>query len=500
MTHHQERSNFRLVTAIAILALPLSGSAVAQETGQGGQQMDPAKSRVIQHWTSDRRAKATPRDLVIDSRGRGYLRRADGTLQPHGHSIVAENASISPMPNARPSGGGQDTIPPSIANMNPGSGDQIGALHTFSATVTDNVDVRSVSFVVQYPDGSTTQTFSPGAGANDSWSINLSGFTDGNWSWWVVAKDTGKRGGNTSTSVPLSFTVVTGSNGGPGNGDTVTNAEWTGGGAVQTAAGRLYFEMPSNARRKGPWSGYVCSGTAVSDDTAGRSIILTAAHCVYDDVNKAYARNVLFVPNQAGTSASATDQNCNNDPLGCWVPSFGVVDTDWTTSTFPGNIPWDYAYYAVNDTGAHSGVASSASLESAAGTVSIDFTMPPNHDDGTAGASSNDFTHALGYSLNADPKFMHCAEDMTTEGADNWWLPSCGLSGGSSGGPWVQPMSNGDGPVISVNSWGYTGSPGMAGPKLHGSSAECVFDTAKNTAWAAVPSRDGDAGVAVNCP
>ncbi|HIG40742.1 MAG: hypothetical protein ABGY96_23100 [bacterium] len=39
-----------------------------------------------------------------------------------------------------------------------------------------------------------------------------------------------------------------------------------------------------------------------------------------------------------------------------------------------------------------------------------------------------------------DPNFMYCAEDMTTVETANWWLPSCELSGGSSGGPSVQPM------------------------------------------------------------
>ena len=88
----------------------------------------------------------------------------------------------------------------------------------------------------------------------------------------------------------------------------------------------------------------------------------------------------------------------------------------------------------------------------------------PSHDTN----DNSDFTYALGYSYNADPNFMYCAEDMTTiNGTINWWLPSCGLTGGSSGGPWVQAMSGGSGPIISVNSWGYTNSPGMAGPKFY---------------------------------
>jgi hypothetical protein len=60
-------------------------------------------------------------------------------------------------------------------------------------------------------------------------------------------------------------------------------------------------------------------------------------------------------------------------------------------------------------------------------------------------------------------------------------------------------MTSGDGPVISVNSWGYIGSPGMAGPKLFGTSAECVFDAAEMNVWLDNP-KDGDAGIAVDCP
>ena len=80
-------------------------------------------------------------------------------------------------------------------------------------------------------------------------------------------------------------------------------------------------------------------------------------------------------------------------------------------------------------------------------------------------------------------------------------MPSCELSGGASGGPWVQPMDtdSGSGDVISVNSWGYTTAPGMAGPKLNG-SAECLFDSAKITDWDAVSSSDGDAGSVEDCP
>lgn len=461
----------------------------------------PDHAAVVQHWTPQRRELAIPRDLVIDSRGLGYLRGRDGTLTPYGHRVAAEASGSSPR-KGPPSGGG-DTTPPLISAMDPYDGAVIGASHTFSATVTDESGVKSVSFVIQYPDGVTTQTFSASQAGADTWSVSLQGFSDGGWTWWVEAKDAAPRGGNTATSAKAAFTVDAGgdsTSGGSTGSETVANARWTGGGPVQTAAGRIYFEMPSNQKRKGPWTGYVCSGTVVTDETSERSTILTAAHCIYDDVNKAFARNVLLIPDQDGTTGSGTDLNCSNDPLGCWVPSFGVVDIEWTQATFPDNIPWDYGFYVVSDQGAHEGTTSTSdALDAEAGSLPVSFSKP-YADDGVPGADSVDFTHAFGYSYSDDPDFMYCAEDMTTEGAWNWWLPSCGLSGGSSGGPWMQRMDDGVESVMSVNSWGYTNSPGMAGPRLNGTSAECLFTQAKMTDFRSVLSTDGDAGIAQPCP
>ena len=56
------------------------------------------------------------------------------------------------------------------------------------------------------------------------------------------------------------------------------------------------------------------------------------------------------------------------------------------------------------------------------------------------GPGAPDYTHGMGYSYSDDPNFMYCAEDMENMDAANWWLPSCDLSGGSSGGGWFQPF------------------------------------------------------------
>lgn len=491
-----------IASATAFCGLALTATAQGGPSEKANPS-DRAKA-IVDHWTSDRLETATPRDLFLDHRGLAYIRGADGSLEPYGHTTKHElkqnqiKSKEKPTPRAKPT---QDTTPPTISNLTPTDGSEISAEQVFSAVVTDNSAVRSVTFNITY--GGQTYNFDGTFVGNDTYQTSVTGFAAGSGSWNVSATDTAKRGGNSATSGTNNFTVGDGGGGGGGGGggssDVVTNERWADGGAIQTAAGRLFYEMPNRRRgRQLTWAGYVCSGTVTTDSATGRSVIITAAHCVYNDEFKQFARNVLFIPNQDQTTGTATDTNCSNDPLGCWTASFGVVDSGWTTTTFPNNIPYDYAYYVVNDTGAHTGDASiSDSLENAVGSFDVQFSAP-NVDDGTAGTTTPDYTHALGYSYSDDPFFMYCAEDMTTEGTDNWWLSQCGLSGGSSGGPWIQPMSSGSGPLMSVNSWGYTTSPGMAGPKLNGTSAQCLFDVARTTDFNAVLTQDGEAGVVVD--
>ena len=457
-----------------VLALVPATAGVAAPSKDAG-------NEVAEHWTAARLRAAEPRDLRVDPRGLGYLARKDGSVKPHGHKteqLYARTQASKPVANAKPSG--TDRTAPSVTARVPATGATVGATVAFSANVTDASGISSVTFTVRSPSGST-QSFTPAA-SGSTYSTSVGGFTNGTWSWRVVARDASGRA-NTTTTAYTTFTVNIGS----GGGGNVANAAWTGGGTVQKAAGRIYFEMPTNSQLSS-WAGYVCSGTVARDGVTGRSVIITAAHCVYDDAYKAFARNVLFIPNQAGTSGSGTDTDCSNDPMGCWIPSFGVVDINWTNRTFPSNIPWDYAYYVVNDTGAHAGTAAPSNvLDQATGDLEVKLTAP------TSGA----MTHALGYSYDQDPKFMYCAQGLATESSyGDWWLSQCGLSGGSSGGPWLQPVSGGAGPIISVNSWGYTNQPGMAGPKLSGTSASCVFEIAKIQPFDSVTNR----GVATSCP
>ena len=277
----------------------------------------------------------------------GYKRDEDGLLTPHGHG---RSASI-PVPTAVPSARGTDPQPtpraaprdrtaPTIGAMNPAAGATIGTAHTFTANVTDPSGLRSVTFTLTAPNRRTS-SYPATAGTDGTYKVPLQGITGGKWSWTVNATD---NSGNVQTGNRVAFTVVTTPPLPLGDSSVTANAGWSGGGAVQSAAGRIFFKMPTNAAAQTSWAGYVCSGTVVTDANSGQSVILTAAHCVYDDVHKVFAGNVMFIPDQADTTGADTDTDCSNDRYGCWAPSFGVVDGGWTTATFPDNIPWDYAY------------------------------------------------------------------------------------------------------------------------------------------------------------
>jgi hypothetical protein len=191
----------------------------------------------------------------------------------------------------------------------------------------------------------------------------------------------------------------------------VADAPWTSGGLVQTAVGRILFQMDNNY--------YICSGTTVTETATDRSIILTAAHCVYDDENKQFATNVLFIPNQDATTGTRTDFTCTNDPLGCWTASFGVVDTKWASKKWTANAPDDYAYYVVSNSGANSGsMAVPEALDQAVSPLPIGFTTVP----------LSQYGYSLGYPSNRDPDLRYCADTITKTNV-GYLLRGCDMRG-----------------------------------------------------------------------
>ena len=58
---------------------------------------------------------------------------------------------------------------------------------------------------------------------------------------------------------------------------------------------------------------------------------------------------------------------------------------------------------------------------------------------------------------------------------------ACGMTGGSSGGPWLKGFSEatGSGTLNSLNSYGYSGLKNMYGPKFNGNT-QAVYNAANS--------------------
>lgn len=466
------KRGFALGVATLLAVAGLSVGASAASVPPAGSGPSAAAQRVFDFWTPERIASAIPRDLTIDPRGLAYLVRPGGVLEPYGHSTPARGA----LPVA---GTSTNTT---VSNPSPSDASPIaGPTGTFSATVVEPDSVKTVTFSFQPSSGGTVSSVSAtrasGTLTNGVWTASFTFPTSGAWSWWVVVKDAGPKGGATFTSTTWSVTVGTGSGTTTTTGTPSTkigDASWAFGGQVQNAAGRILFAMADGL--------YVCSGTAVTDTVSGVSLVFTAAHCVYDDLNKEFALNAMFIPNQAGTTGTRTDSDCSNDPLGCWAMNYGVVHAGWSSRTWPDNQAWDYGWYAVATSGQHTAGINPASdsLESAVNPLTISFSTP-----------SSSTTYALGYSYAKDPSFRYCSDTLSNISTANWYLASCKLTGGASGGPWMQ-SATGAGPIISVNSWVPFAGPGMAGPKLSGTSkASCTYTGTANTTKSLSPAARG---------
>lgn len=216
---------------------------------------------------------------------------------------------------------------------------------------------------------------------NSAASVKLGGFDVGSWKWTVEG-----------TNQTYTFEVVEAPQ---LRSATITNtqvdeAPWQLGGQVAGTSGRLYYA--SNGVN------YACSATAIKDNKSGRSLILTAAHCVWDDVNKKFGVNVLFIPDRDQineTLAGSIGRKCDADVCGCWTASAGVVLERWKTVTWPNRLAYDYGIWIIDDFAAHSGknCTTTGALDDAVDAFQFDVGVN----------LADKFTYAFGYSYKYRP-------------------------------------------------------------------------------------------------
>ncbi len=256
---------------------------------------------------------------------------------------------------------------------------------------------------------------------------------------------------------------------GTGGGGSVTGASWPDGkGLIYKASGKVFFTMGG--------SRYVCSGAVADDGRTGYSLILTAAHCAYDEVADEFATNWMFIP-QYDSSPTST---CANTAFGCWTASALVVHNGYASrETFDDEATWHDFAFAVVGAGGKSGTAQ---LDGTVGSFGITFNK----------FGTGTKMYAFGYPAAEKYKgnnLTYCAGPVGYDpyNSNSTYRMDCNMTGGSSGGPWLSGFdeTSGDGTLSSLNSYGYSGVRAMHGPWFN-SDTQDVYGAANSTTTNAI--------------
>ncbi|CAF2079863.1 unnamed protein product [Rotaria magnacalcarata] len=208
-------------------------------------------------------------------------------------------------------------------------------------------------------------------------------------------------------------------------------------------AGKVYFTVSGQ--------NYICSGSVVNSES--RDVVLTAGHCVFDYERQVWASLWVFVPEYA----------IGSRPLGTFAFRKLATKSQWMNSRDFNN---DVGLVLVNpnEKGQH--------VQDVAGGLGI-----------TLDSQKNLRTTSFGY-----PKNMNSGETVSNcvgtplsptflAGFTGVQL-SCAMTGGSSGGPWIQQYdaNSQTGQQVSVNSFIVSNRPNnMFGPHFTESNIGSLY-------------------------
>jgi hypothetical protein len=247
--------------------------------------------------------------------------------------------------------------------------------------------------------------------------------------------------------------------GGGGGSGPVTGASWTGDNPILARSGKVFFTM-SGVR-------YVCSGSVANDSHDDRSLVLTAAHCAYDEVAEAFATNWMFIP----AYDTAPTQTCAQAAYGCWTAQALVVHNGFATAGGFNTqaMVHDFAFAVVGEGTVGPGV--DAELDVAVGSYPL-----------ATNVTSGNRLYAFGYPAAGKYKgkdLVYCAGNIFTDpyAGNQTWGMTCNMTGGSSGGPWLLGFEGSSPALSSLNSYGRQGFPNMYGPKFNANTTS-VYNAA----------------------
>jgi V8-like Glu-specific endopeptidase len=232
---------------------------------------------------------------------------------------------------------------------------------------------------------------------------------------------------------------------------------------VTRGTGRVYFAFGRSA--------YICSGSVVTDSRTGYSVVLTAAHCVFDQKRQVFATQWMFIP---AFDLSKT-YTCASTTYGCWNSVAIRTRSEFTSSRklTSNALQHDWAFVTVAGGGKNAG----SNLE-------LDPTVGGSFGLKAESAVGSTMT-AIGYPAAAPYdgyELAYCRNPVSTDpgtGGKTYKMV-CDMTGGSSGGPWVTSSNNTVGfsaELRSLNSYGYSGDDSMYGP-IFNSKTTTTFNAA----------------------
>ncbi|MFE5038982.1 trypsin-like serine peptidase [Streptomyces sp. NPDC056683] len=242
--------------------------------------------------------------------------------------------------------------------------------------------------------------------------------------------------------------------------------------ASAATAGKVFFDSPEGTM--------VCSATVVEDPAhPGKSnLVWTAGHCVHAGKNGGWYRNIAFVPsyNDKGLTGSALAAATRSEvaPYGVWWGDGAQTSQQWIDQggeTGGDGASYDYAVIHVTPEQGSGG----KSLEETVGSA-----LPVNFDAPAVPKVSS--ITATGYPA-AKPYdgslLYRCADKpgrlSVDASAPTMYRIGCTMTGGASGGGWVETGADGKPALVSNTSIGPVSSGWLAGPRF-GAVAKGVYE------------------------
>lgn len=214
--------------------------------------------------------------------------------------------------------------------------------------------------------------------------------------------------------------------------------------------GKVFFSRTYGGQT---WN-YVCSGAVVNSE--GKSTVWTAGHCVYDyaDGNqmtkpRVWDTNFIFVPSYSNGSA----------PYGYWYSRSLTTMNAWIGSR-------DFA----NDNGA-------AFMNRNYGYRIADYLGSQGL---TWNQSASFYANAFGYPQAApfNGAYLVKASGYTAASGNTIYMYS-GLTGGSSGGPWLRNYDGNYGLINGHNDFVYTSSPNYMYSPYYGNQVGSLYNAVR---------------------